>query len=72
MEAFAKEMSVALFTKNLRPVGTAYYTQSDRSSFLPTLALCGNGCEVILEVHWQNTMRGPPIFSVVNCSLIYS
>ncbi|KAK0052845.1 hypothetical protein Bpfe_017699 [Biomphalaria pfeifferi] len=66
MEAFAKEMSVALFIKNLRPVGTAYYTQSDRSSFLPTLALCSNGCEVILEVHWQNTMRGPPIFSVVN------
>ncbi|CAL1544708.1 unnamed protein product [Lymnaea stagnalis] len=66
MEAFAKEMSVALFTKNLRPVGTAYYTQRVRSEFLPTIALCANGHEVIVEVYWQNMMRGAPVFSVIN------
>lgn len=66
MEAFASEMSVALFTKNMRPVATAYYTQSNRAEFLPTIALCANGHDVVIDVYWQNMMRGAPIFSVVN------
>ncbi|XP_005088904.1 uncharacterized protein LOC101862618 [Aplysia californica] len=66
MEAFAKEMSVALFTKNFRPVGTAYYTQTNLNEFLPTISLCANGYEVIVEVFWQNMMRGAPLFSVVD------
>ena len=66
MEAFASEMSVALFTKNMRPVATAYYTQSNKAEFLPTIALCANGHDVVIDVYWQNMMRGAPIFSVVS------
>ncbi|KAK7447339.1 hypothetical protein BaRGS_00040197 [Batillaria attramentaria] len=66
MEAFATEMSVALFSRNFRPVGTCYYTQKDRSQFLPTIGLCGNGYEIQVDVCWQNMNGGPPIFSVVN------
>ncbi|CAG5134153.1 unnamed protein product [Candidula unifasciata] len=66
MVTFAKNMSVALFTKNLHPVGTVYYTQSNRADFLPTIALCSNGSSVVIDVFWQNVVQAAPAFSVIN------
>ena len=72
MEAFAAEMSVALFSHNNRPVGTCYYTQSNRDEFLPSIGLCSNGYDIEIDVCWQNMNCGPRNFDVVRqavCSL---
>ncbi|BFZ09153.1 hypothetical protein BsWGS_12192 [Bradybaena similaris] len=66
MIAFAKNMSVALFTKNTHPVGTVYYTQPNRAEFLPTIALSAGGSSVVMDVYWQNLIQIAPTLSVVN------
>ena len=66
MEAFATEMSVALFSRNSRPVGTCYYTQSNRDEFLPTIGLCSNGYDIEIDVCWQNMNCGARNFDVVS------
>ena len=65
VEVFEVNMSVALFSKNGSPVGTRFITQTDHSQFLPTLAICGNGAEVVIDVVWQNRVSEPPVFNVV-------
>ncbi|XP_076467081.1 uncharacterized protein LOC143298198 [Babylonia areolata] len=66
MEAFATEMSVALFTRNCRPVGTCYYTQRNRDEFLPSIGLCSNGYDIVIDVCWQNMNGGAHNFNVVD------
>ncbi|XP_041355029.1 uncharacterized protein LOC121372654 [Gigantopelta aegis] len=66
VEAFAKDMSVVLFSKNLLPVGTRFLTQKDRSQFLPTIVLCGNGNEVEIDVCWQTHILKPRKYNVMN------
>ncbi len=58
-------MSVALFSKNNIPVGTRFLTLKKHKHFYPTIAICGNGCDVIVDVVWQNRVASPPLFSVV-------
>jgi hypothetical protein len=65
IEVFQELMSVALFSKNGMPVGTRYLTLTDHCQFFPTIALCGNGSEMEVEIVWQNSIASPPLFSVV-------
>ena len=70
LEAFAKDMSVVLFSKNLLPIGTRFLTQKDKSQFLPTIVLCGNGSEVEIDVCWQTHILKPRKYNVV-CFQLY-
>ncbi len=65
VSSFAKEMSVCLFSKNYRAIGTRFYSQPDKSEYLPTIALCGNGSEVVVDVYWQTQILSNCNFSVV-------
>ncbi len=66
LEVFEKRMSVALFSKNNIPVGTRFLTLKKHKHFFPTIAICGNGCDVLVDVVWQNRVASPPLFSVVS------
>lgn len=72
IEVFEHNMSVALFSKNGMPVGTRYLTLKDQSQFYPTVALCGNGSSVEVEIIWQNSIASPPLYSVVSSWITYS
>ena len=65
MEVFETKMSVALFTKNNQPVGTRYLTLKEHEKFFPTIALCANRGDVVVDVVWQNRILNPPLFNVV-------
>ncbi|XP_070191470.1 uncharacterized protein [Littorina saxatilis] len=66
MEKFAKEMSVVLFSRNNRPVGTCYYTQPHHDEFLPSFGLCSNGHDLEIDVCWQTMNGGARAFSVTD------
>ena len=66
IEVFEEKMSVALFNKNGLPIGTRFLTEKEHSHFLPTIAICGNGSNVEIDVVWQNRIASPPVFSVVS------
>lgn len=66
IEVFDKEMSVALFSRNFRPVGTRYLTLRDHSQFFPTILIENGGEPVELLVHWHTRVSVPPHFSVVS------
>ena len=71
IEVFEKKMSVAVFTRNFKPVGTRFLTLQDRDSFLPTIAILNenddnNKCEAVeLNVYWHTVVSMPPHFNVV-------
>ena len=65
IEVFDKEMSVALFSKNFRPIGTRYLTLRDHSQYLPTILIENGGEPVELLVYWQTRVSVPPHYSVV-------
>lgn len=65
IEAFGKEMSVVLFTKNFRPVGTRYLTLKDAKQFFPTILIESNGEPVEILVHWQTRVSLPTSFNLV-------
>ena len=71
MEVFEVDMSVALFSRNGSPVGTRFVTQSDHGQLLPTVAICGNGSEVVIDIVWQNRVSDPPVFNVVCVLALY-
>ena len=71
MEVFERKMSVALFSKNYIPVGTRFLTLKKHKHFFPTVALCANGCDVVIDVVWQNRVAAPPIFSMVSVSVLF-
>jgi len=56
----------ALFIKNYKPIGTRFFTVRDTRQFLPTVSLCGNGYEVVIDVFWQNRVSQGPTFLVVS------
>lgn len=66
IEVFEQEMSVALFSKNFRPVGTRYLTLRDHSQYFPTILIENGGDPVELIVHWQTRVSVPPHYSVVS------
>ena len=65
MEVFERRMSVALFSKNHTPVGTRFLTLKKQKHFFPTVAVCANGCDIVIDVVWQNRVAAPPIFCMV-------
>jgi len=69
IEVFDKEMSIALFSKNFRPIGTRYITLREHSQYFPTILIENGGDPVELLVYWQTRVSVPPHYSVV--SLIF-
>jgi hypothetical protein len=65
MELFDEEMSVAIFTKNYKPVGTRFLTLKDFEYFLPTIAVVSSGEEIEINVYWHVVVSVPPRFNVV-------
>ncbi|XP_062616121.1 uncharacterized protein LOC134277830 [Saccostrea cucullata] len=58
---FGRKHPVALFSKNWRGIDTRYVTILDQDQILPTVAVCGNGYDVEIDIFWQNQyLKGPP------------
>ncbi|CAF3406424.1 unnamed protein product [Rotaria sp. Silwood1] len=66
IEIFDKEMSVVLFSKNFRPIGTRYLTLHDHSQYFPTILIENNGDPVELLVYWQTRVSVPSSYSMTN------
>ncbi|RMZ94545.1 SPRY domain-containing 3, partial [Brachionus plicatilis] len=66
MEVFEPDMSVAIFSKNFKPVGTRFLTLKDFNEFLPTFAVQNNGEEFEMNVYWHTVVSMPPHFNVRN------
>jgi hypothetical protein len=66
VEVFDEKMSVVLFSKNFRPIGTRYLTLDDRTQYFPTILIESNGDPVELLVYWQTRVSVPPTYSVVS------
>ena len=66
IEVFESDMSVALFSKNFRPIGTRYLTLRDHSQYFPTILIESEGETVELIVYWQTRVSVPPHYSVVS------
>lgn len=60
---FDKNHPVALFSKNYRAIGTRYVTMPDQDQMLPSVAVCGNGYDVEIDIYWQNQYLKGPAFS---------
>jgi hypothetical protein len=69
IEVFDKEMSVVLFSKNFRPIGTRYMTLRDHSQYFPTILIENAGDPVDLLVYWQTRVSVPPHYSVVSLEI---
>lgn len=65
MEVFEPDMSVAIFSKNFKPVGTRFLTLKDFDQFLPTIAVQSSGEEIELNIFWHTVVSMPPHFNVV-------
>ena len=65
MEVFEKKMSVAIFSKNFKPVGTRLLTQEDHDSFLATIGVFSDGEEIKLNIFWHTVVSMPPHFNIV-------
>lgn len=73
MEVFETDMSVAIFSKNFKPVGTRFLTLNDPEQFLPTVAIQNSGSEDIeLNIYWHTVISNPPHFNVVSSVLIFN
>jgi hypothetical protein len=65
LETFDPEMSVVLFSKNFKPVGTRFLTMKNFNSFLPTIVMVSDGEPIEIVVYWQTAVSMPPHFNVV-------
>ncbi len=70
IQVFDKEMSVVLFSKNYRPIGTRYLTLNDHSEYFPTILIESYGSPVDLLVYWQTRVSFPPHYSIVSVVLV--
>ncbi len=68
IQVFDKDMSVVLFSKNFRPIGTRYLTLNNHSQYFPTIFIESNGYPVELLVYWQTRVSVPPHYSMVSYS----
>lgn len=66
MEVMEKDMSVALFSKNYRPVGTRFLTAKNFDEFFPTIAVESNGEPVEIIAYWHTKISMPIHFNVRN------
>lgn len=67
IESFNEDMSVVIFSKNFRPIGTRFLTQKDFDQFLPTVAIVSSGeSEIELNIYWQTVVSMPPHYNVVS------
>jgi hypothetical protein len=66
IDLFDKEMSVVLFSKNFRPIGTRYLTLTDHDQYFPTILIESHGDPVDLSVYWQTRVSLPTQYSVVS------
>jgi hypothetical protein len=71
VEVFEKDMSVALFSKNFKPVGTRFLTVKNTEEFYPTIALASNGEPIEATIYWHTKVSMPPHFNVVSALLSY-
>jgi hypothetical protein len=71
MEVFEADMSVAILSKNFKPVGTRFLTLNDHEQFLPTIAIySAHGEEIEVNVYWHTVISNPPHFNVVSLNII--
>ena len=66
MEVFEKDMSVAVFSKNFRPVGTRFLTAKNFDEFFPTIGVESSGEPVEIVAYWHTKISMPPHFNVVS------
>lgn len=66
IDVFNKEMSVVLFSKNFRPIGTRYLTLTEHDQYFPTILIESHGDPVDLSVYWQTRVSLPTHYSVVS------
>lgn len=66
MEVFEKSMSVALFSKNSKPIGTRFLTLEDHDSFFATIGISSKGEAITLNVFWHTVVSMPPHFNIRN------
>ncbi|KAK3097806.1 hypothetical protein FSP39_013389 [Pinctada imbricata] len=64
MSNFDRKYPIVLFSKNQRPIGTRFLHLTEPDTFLPTVALCGNGYDVEIDIFWQNQYCMGPSFDV--------
>lgn len=69
VEVFDNEMSVVLFSKNFRPIGTRYLTLRDHYQYFPTILIENGGDPVDLLVYWQTRVSVPQHYSVVKSTI---
>lgn len=69
VEVFEKKMSVVIFSKNFKSVGTRYLTLEDHDSFLPTIAVQSGGEEIVMNIYWHTVVSMPPHFNIVSQQL---
>ena len=67
---FDKKMSVALFTKNFKPIGTRYLTLEDSNQFYPSIEIVSSGEEIEIVAYWQTVVSMPPHFNIVSFSAL--
>ena len=65
ISTFDEDMSVVLFSKNFRPIGTRYLTSGNHAQYLPTILVESDGLPVELLIYWQTRVSVPPQYSVV-------
>ncbi|XP_071135084.1 uncharacterized protein [Mytilus edulis] len=63
---FESSLPVVLFSKNYHPIGLRYLMANDPSQYFPTIALCGNGYEVVVDVFWHTRLCVGPTFEIDN------
>ena len=68
MEVFEKKMSVGIFSKNFKPIGTRFLTLDNPDLFIATVAVESDGEEVEINVYWHTVVSMPPHFNIVNNS----
>jgi hypothetical protein len=66
LSVFESSLPVVLFSKNYHPIGLRYLMANDTSQYFPTIALCGNGYEVVIDVFWHNRLCVGPTFDIVS------
>jgi hypothetical protein len=71
IEVFEKKMSVGIFSKNFKPIGTRFLTLDDPELFLATIGIVSEGEEIVLNVYWHTVVSMPPHYNVVSFIFIH-
>ncbi len=66
IEVFDKKMSVAVFSKNFKPIGTRFLALDNFDLFLPMIGIASEGELVEINVYWHTAVSMAPHFNVVS------